>query len=57
MNKNALKKNLYARVRLRPTAKRYEGPTELESIDDDWMIDKVDDAGVGIRKINGVVLD
>ncbi|HET6455229.1 MAG TPA: hypothetical protein VFI02_12555 [Armatimonadota bacterium] len=49
MNKNALKKNLYARIRLRPIAKRYEAQTEMESLDDDWIIDWIDDAGVRIR--------
>jgi len=51
MNKNALKKNLYARVRLRPIAKRYEVKTELELIDDDWIIDEVNDTGARIRNI------
>ena len=51
MNKDALKKNLYARVRLRPIAKRFDSRTELELIDDDWLIEGIEDLGVRISNI------
>ncbi len=51
MNRSALRKNLYSRVRIRPIAKRYNGDMELQRLDHDWIIERVDDAGVLVRNI------
>jgi hypothetical protein len=51
MNKNALKKNAWTRVRLRPIPKRFfgaDGP-QLPPVDDTWILEGVDDSGVRIR--------
>ena len=49
MNKDALKKSLHARVRLRPVARRFDGETELEAIDDEWIIEGSNASGVQIK--------
>lgn len=51
MNKDKLKKSLYARVQLRPIARRFSGSMELEQIDGDWLIEEVADVGIKIRNI------
>jgi len=51
MNKDMLRKNLYARVRLRPIARRFNRTAELEQIDDDWIIRQVLDAGIRIENL------
>ena len=59
MNKTALKKNLHTQVRIRPMAKRYMGDSELEPLDDDWLIENVGNDGVRIKNIrthHGTVL-
>jgi hypothetical protein len=48
MNKSRMKKNAWSHVRLRPVAKRFygaDGP-QLPPVDDDWLIQGVEDAGV-----------
>lgn len=48
MNKSRMKKNAWSQVRLRPVAKRFlgaDGP-QLPPVDDDWLIQGVEDAGV-----------
>ncbi len=50
MNKSRLKKNAWTHVRLRPVARRFwgaDGP-QLPPVDDDWLIQGVEDAGVRI---------
>ena len=50
MNKSRMKKNALSHVQLRPVAKRFygaEGP-QLPPVDDDWLIQSVEDAGVRI---------
>jgi hypothetical protein len=50
MNKSRMKKNAWSHVQLRPVAKRFygaEGP-QLPPVDDDWLIQSVEDAGVRI---------
>ena len=49
MNKTALKKILHTHVRIRPIAKRYRGGSELERLDDDWLIEGVGVIGVRIQ--------
>lgn len=47
MNKAKLAQNLYGRVRLRPIAwRRMTDGTWLPPIDDDWILNDLDDAGV-----------
>ena len=52
MNKDKLKKNLYAHVKLRPVARRFNNSVELVQIDDDWIIEEVSDVGVKITNIS-----
>jgi hypothetical protein len=50
MNKSRMKKNAWSHVRLMPVAKRFygaDGP-QLPPVDDDWLIQGVEDAGVRI---------
>lgn len=48
MNKSRMKKNAWSHVRLRPVAKRFYGAggSQLPPVDDDWLIQGVEDAGV-----------
>jgi hypothetical protein len=50
MNKSRMKKNAWSHVRLRPIAKRFYGAVgpQLPPVDDDWLIQGVEDAGVRI---------
>jgi len=50
MNRDALKKNAWSRVRIRPKAKRFFGEAgpQLPPVDDDWMIQDVGEEGVRI---------
>ena len=50
MNKSRMKKNAWSQVRIRPVAKRFWGPDgpQLPPVDDDWLIQGVEDAGVRI---------
>jgi hypothetical protein len=50
MNKSRMKTNAWSHVRIRPVAKRFygaDGPP-LPPVDDDWLIQGVEDAGVRI---------
>jgi hypothetical protein len=49
MNKDQIKKNLYHRVRLRPTTKRVNRGVTTEELDDDWIIENITDEGIQIR--------
>lgn len=51
MNKDKLRKLSNFRVRLRPIAKRFDGNTQLDICDDDWIITKVEDSGPVISNI------
>jgi hypothetical protein len=54
MNKSRMKKNAWSHVGIRPVAKRFygaDGP-QLPPIDDDWLIQGVEDAGVKRFKRN-----
>ena len=50
MNKNALKKNAWNHVRIRPIAKRFFGEVgpPLPPVDDAWLIQEVGEEGVRI---------
>lgn len=51
MNRQALKKSVGKRVRIRPIAKRFDGGPggpELPQIDDDWIVERLTDDGVTI---------
>lgn len=56
MNKGMLPKCQYHIVRLRPIARRFQGDRELEPYDDDWMIEKVDQAR-GVVEIRNLRCD
>jgi len=52
MNKQALQKNRWKRVRIRPMARRFDGGpggSELPPMDDDWLITGFTDAGVEVQ--------
>lgn len=51
MNKDQIKKSLGHHVRIRPLVKRFEGPKELLSEDDDWIISRVDTDHVELSNI------
>ena len=42
MNKDQLKKTVGCTVRIRPVVRRHDGTRELPSIDDDWLVQRVD---------------
>jgi hypothetical protein len=46
MNKAALKKNLYARVQLRPAAREFDGNVELPKRDDEWIIQAIEESRI-----------
>jgi len=42
---------LHHRVRLRPTARRFRGITELRVVDDDWIVEEVETKIVRLRNM------
>jgi len=51
VTKTKLAKCIHHRVRLRPTARRFRGVTELRIMDDDWLLQEVEDKQIRIRNI------
>jgi hypothetical protein len=49
MKKSQIKKNIFHRVKLFPSAKHVKGNVESGAFDDDWIIMKVNDEGVEIN--------
>ena len=49
MNIDHLRKSVNHRVRIRPIAKRFDGPHELPKEDDIWVIERVSPEGVYVH--------